>query len=183
MAAMRTSVPVLNPTGLGVAVFGDDPGIAIDRISSFFGPPDEDTGWVDPFSSFGTCPGDQARLVLWSNLAVIFISSSGGVPAWQVQPGETMWGASLYTPSNETGLALATPEGLQVGATVDQLSAAYPQLSIEYDDWLSEMTGYPYYLFRANKEVVGNQGLRGYATGLSGTDIVVSMTVGGECGE
>jgi hypothetical protein len=94
-----------------------------------------------------------------------------------------MWGASLYTPSNETGLALATPEGLQVGATVDQLSAAYPQLSIEYDDWLSEMTGYPYYLFRANKEVVGNQGLRGYATGLSGTDIVVSMTVGGECGE
>ena len=55
----------LEPDGIGAVDFGAAPNAAIAYTTAFLGSPDRDTGWVDSFSEFGTCPPPEVRGVPW----------------------------------------------------------------------------------------------------------------------
>jgi hypothetical protein len=174
---LRTAGPILHSSGLGIAAFGDDVETAISSISSFFGPPGEDSGWVPSFGPIGTCPGEKSRLVQWSDLAVIFIESGTAEPSWGVLPGQRMWGAAVGSYDGAGILPIFTIEGIGIGSSVADLKATYRSTNLTYDDWFSTVTGDTYHGFATE------DGVRGWTTGSSASDVVRRIVIGGECGE
>ncbi len=63
----------LDVDGIGTLTeFGDRDEDVITTLTCLLGEPDEDSGYVDSFSVFGTCPGTEVRGVRWGPLLTIF---------------------------------------------------------------------------------------------------------------
>lgn len=121
---------VLRSDGLGSVRFGVAPQSVIDYVTSLLGRPDSDTGYIDSFSEFGSCPGTEVRGVRWGDLLLLFGDDSdfddGRRHFYQWQ-----YGPQTRAPLRPNGPV--TDGGIGLGATVSQVRAVYPDLVI-FDD-------------------------------------------------
>ena len=154
--------------GLGEALFGADAEEVIEYIRSLAGPPTSDSGWADPNSAFGVCPGNEVRGLVWGDLLVLFSDDS------PVASGRRHFLSYSYGPPfafTPQPAGMRTPRGITIGSTVAELRAAYPEVIVnEGDD-----------IFAANFHVSDN--LNGFLTGAAETDTVESIIGGVGCGE
>ena len=159
---------ILRDDGVGDAVFGADPDEVIAYIRSILGAPSADSGWADPFSSFGVCPGTEVRGVSWGDLTLLFTDSS------VITSGRRHFFTYSYGPafgSTIDPLGAHTTTGISVGSTVADLKAAYPGVVVNPADDI----------FAANFYI--NDNLTGFLTGATDTDTITSLTGGISCGE
>ena len=121
----------LDVDGLGSTSFGADPEGTISFVSNFLGEPTADTGWVDPFT-IGPCGGTELRQVDWDALRLEF----GDVSS--VRQDRSHFYAYTYGAEGSLGQVepsgLATPLGITVGSTVDELIQAYPAVELRSED-------------------------------------------------
>jgi len=155
----------IEPDGIGAAAFGAAPDGVIDFVSSVLGPPNSDTGWIDPFE-IGPCPGTELRLVGWGDLLLEFGDVSNITEGRQHFYG-------YYYGNGQTPAAvppgLATESGLTVGSTVAALLEAHPDADLFAGD---EFLG-PNFII--------NDALRGTLTGLADTGLITSFAGGLPC--
>ena len=123
---------VLGEQNIGSINFGNDADAVIAEFTTVLGSPDEDTGWVDSFSTFGTCPGTEARLVRWTSLQGFF---TNGATDWAAEGTRHFF---HYSQSAAAGggeiLTLMTDKSIGLGASVAELRAAYgSQLTVTDD--------------------------------------------------
>jgi hypothetical protein len=168
-----TTVPpgaqlVLGQDRLGTAMFGVEPEAVISYVTALLGPPTADSGWADPNSAFGVCPGTEVRGVTWGDLLLLFSDESGVASGRRHFFSYTLgppFGASI------TPAGMATPEGIAVGSTVADLKSAFPGVYVYGGD---DVFG-PYF--------VVNENLTGFLTGDTDADTVQSVIGGVTCGE
>lgn len=115
---------ILRPDGLGVAAFGQALDVALPALLARLGPPDEDRSAHDPtlwgYLSESIDVDGRIRLVTWGSLEVVFLDRTGTIPASRIPfAAWNMWALDGTDP------ALATPEGIGLGATLADLEAAY----------------------------------------------------------
>lgn len=133
-----TSSSVPGPTdlrlwsgGLGDVRFGVDPEGVISFIKKRLGPPDEDSGYVDSYSEFGSCPGTRVRGVRWGDLLLLFGDESTVADgrlhfySWKYGPAT---GATIDPPG------LKTDAGIGLGSTVADLRRLYPSVQVFSDE-------------------------------------------------
>jgi hypothetical protein len=159
---------VLGQDRLGTALFGADADGVIAYVTAILGPPTADSGWADPNSAFGVCPGSEVRGVTWGDLLLLFSDESSVAAGRRHFFSYTLGPAfgAVITPEG-----MATPEGIAVGSTVADLKRAYPGVYVYPGD---DVFG-PYFAL--------NDNLTGYLTGAGDTDTVASVIGGITCGE
>ena len=173
LTTTSTTVPpgaqlVLGQDRLGTAMFGVEPEAVISYVTAVLGPPTADSGWADPNSAFGVCPGTEVRGVTWGDLLLLFSDESGVASGRRHFFSYTLgppFGASI------TPAGMATPEGIAVGSTVADLKSAFPGVYVYGGD---DVFG-PYF--------VVNENLTGFLTGDTDADTVQSVIGGVTCGE
>jgi len=154
--------------GLGDAAFGVDPEEVIEYIRSIVGAPTSDSGWADPFSAFGVCPGTEVRGVTWGDLLVLFSDESS------VDAGRRHFFSYSYGPAfafEARPAAMRTPAGITVGSTVAELRAAYPEVVVTPGDDINLPSFHV------------NDNLNGFLTGDTDADTVLAIIGGVGCGE
>jgi hypothetical protein len=159
---------VLRNNGVGDAEFGADADEVIGYVRSILGQPTADSGWADPFSSFGVCPGTEVRGVTWGDLTLLFGDSS------VVASGRRHFFTYSYGPVFAAAIepaGLMTSNGLSVGSTVAQLRAAFPLVVVNPGDDI----------FAPNFYIDDN--FTGFLSGTADTDTIQSITGGIGCGE
>lgn len=122
----------LSATGIGDAAFGVDPEPVIEYMTGVLGPPTADSGWIDPFSPFGTCPGTTVRGVSWNELLLLF-----GDESEESSGGRLHFFAYVYGPplgATPVPDGLVTAQGIGLGSSVEQLQAAVPGVELFADD-------------------------------------------------
>ncbi len=167
-----TTVPaaaalVLSGEGLGDALFGTAPDEVVSYVQAILGPPTADSGWADPFSAFGVCPGTEVRGVTWGDLTLLFSDES------DVAAGRRHFFSYTYGPPFGAGIqpaGMRTEEGIGVGSTLADVRAAYPGVEVFPPD----IAG-PYF--------VVDERLGGFLTGTEEADTVLSVSGGIGCGE
>lgn len=144
---------------------------AIAAVTSVLGAPTDDSGWVDSFSRYGTCPGSTVRGVHWGDFIMLFTKADtdfwiGGVPHF-----------FAYYYAGTTPL-LTTTEGITIGSTLEELEAAYggPELVIDENPF-DPSAGF--WKYRLSTWL----GMSGATTGQTPTDTVLSINGGQGCGE
>jgi len=185
-ATTTTTVPVTTTTAPGGTVELNWPGIqagptwvwlgmmeddAIAAVTAVLGSPTDDSGWVDSFSQYGTCPGSTVRGVHWGDFIMLFTQADtdfwiGGVPHF-----------FAYYYAGTTPL-LKTTEGITIGSTLEELEAAYggPELVIDENPF-DPSAGF--WKYRLSTWL----GMSGGLTGRTPTDTVLSINGGQGCGE
>jgi len=164
----RAASLVLRDNGLGDALFGVDADEVVAYVRSILGTPTADTGWADPFSAFGVCPGTEVRGVTWNDLTLLFSDSS------VVTSGHRHFFSYSYGPAFGSTIDPAGPKtatGISVGSTVAELKAAYPGVVVTPADDIFESNFYV------------KDTLTGFLTGATDADTVLSITGGIGCGE
>ncbi len=167
---------LLEPDGVGSTAFGMPTEFVLLELAllgdpELEGDPDDDTGWIDSFSVFGTCPGAEIRVVRWGTLEAFFKRDA------IVEEGEFF----TYRVSNFSGdrvdLKLRTAEGLRLGDTVAQLQALYgSRVDLTFED----VFGIWYFSI---DDATPFTGLGGTLTGDDPADIVQFIDAGERCGE
>jgi hypothetical protein len=169
----------LEPDGIGEVDFGAPPDAAIAYATAFLGPPIRDTGWVDSFSEFGTCPPPEVRGVQWGTspngfshaFTLLFTkAATSHLPAG----GEHLFGYDYFGGD----VALSTPEGMTVGSTLLEGQTLYPTMDINESPW-DPASG----VWVVDDNPSDDAQLFGFATGQSGADTVTSILGGVTCGE
>ena len=169
----------LEPGGIGAVDFGAAPDTAIAYTTTFLGPPLRDTGWVDSFSEFGTCPPPEVRGVQWGTspngfthaFTLLFTkAATSHMPAG----GEHLFGYDYYGGDVD----LSTPEGMTVGSTLLEGQTSYPTMEINESPW-DPASG----VWVVDDNPSDDAQLFGFATGQSGADLVTSILGGVTCGE
>jgi hypothetical protein len=169
----------LEANGIGAVEFGAAPDVAIAYATDFLGPPDRDSGWVDSFSEFGTCPPPEVRGVQWGPnpdgfgfaFTLLFTkASTGHLPAG----GEHLFGYDYFGGAVD----LSTPEGLTVGSTLLEGRTLYPSMDVNESPW-DPANG----VWVVDDNPSDDAQLAGYATGQSDTDLITSILGGVTCGE
>jgi hypothetical protein len=158
---------VLRPDGLGDALFGTDPDQVIAYVSANLGKPTADSGWADPFSAFGVCPGTEVRGVTWGDLTLLFSDDS------PVVSGRRHFFSYLLGPPFGGSIqpaGMATAERIGVGNTVGELRFTYPNVEL-FDDELS------------GPSFVLDNGINGTMSGLADDELVRFISAGTRCGE
>lgn len=168
---------LLEPGGVGGTTFGMATDFVLLELAllgdpAVGGDPDDDTGWIDSFSVFGTCPGNEIRVVRWGTLEVFFKRDT------IAEEGEFF----TYRVSNFSGdrvdLKLRTAEGLRLGDTVADLQARYgSRADIALDD------PFQIWFFTIDNTSPGFTGLGGTLTGDDPADLVQFIDAGERCGE
>ncbi len=172
-----TTVPpgplVLHTEGISDFFFGISAPDAIAALTALLGPPDEDSGWIDSFSPYGTCPGTEVRMLRWRRLQVFLTN------------GNTPWGAAggrhffLYRASEwvdpVSAPDMATLAGIILGSSVADLQAAYGDDLVVRDDFIYGP------LWEVEDPV--DRWMSGSLTGLTPADLVRSINSGYGCGE
>jgi hypothetical protein len=176
-----TTVPPLElePDGIGAVDFGATPDVAIAYATTVLGPPDRDTGWVDSFSEFGTCPPPEVRGVQWGTSPTGFAKAftllfTKAATSHAPGGGEHLFGYDYYGGDVD----LATPEGLTVGSTLADAQMMYPTIEINESPW-DPTAG----TWVVDDDREDDAQLFGYATGRADTDLVTSIVGGITCGE
>ncbi|MDJ0961301.1 MAG: calcium-binding protein [Acidimicrobiia bacterium] len=164
----------LEPTGIGDQMFGDLTDAALLEFAALLGDaadegdPDEDSGWIDSFSGFGTCPNDEVRVVRWGDVQIFNTRSTG-------EDG-TFFTWEITDPAdNREDKELMTGQGVRWNDTMAQVKVAYgSRVTIEYVDvfdfWLFYVDGNP-------------SGIRGTFTGGDHFDTIFLLGGGIGCGE
>ena len=157
----------LRSDGLGSIRFGVEPDGVVDYVSSLLGDPDSDTGYIDSFSEFGTCPGTEVRGVRWGDLLLLFGDESdfdsGRRHFYQWQ-----FGPQTGSPLRPNGPL--TDGGIGLGATVADIREVYPDVQIFDDD-----------IFGPGFEL--EPLLWGTLTGSGDSGRVIALVGGTPCGE
>ncbi len=138
----------LDVDGIGTLTeFGDRDEDVITTLTCLLGEPDEDSGYGDSFSVFGTCPGSVVRGVRWGPLLTIF----GDAKLFGSEDREFYnWRYDAF--DHEDDLQLTFPEtGLGLGTTVAELQVAYGDAVEIFED---EQTGGAAFLI-GGREVAG----------------------------
>jgi hypothetical protein len=157
---------VLSGEGIGTAGFGADADGVVEYITSYLGPPDNDTGWIDPFT-IGLCEGDELRRVAWGVLTLQFGDVSN------VVQGRRHFASYTYGDQAEIGgapIGLHTTRNVGIGSRVVDVRAAYPAASINPEDDFSPQFFYV------------NDSLRGFLTGVEDDATVTAILGGDDCG-
>ena len=170
---------VLKPDGIGGVAFGATPDETIAYATAVLGPADRDTGWVDSFSEFGTCPPPEVRGVQWGEspsgfghaFTLLFTKAS---TSHKPDGGEHLFGYDYYGGD----LVLATEPGMTVGTTLAVARAMYPTIEIDESPW-DPIAG----VWWVDDDPSDDSQLFGYATGQSDGDLVTSILGGVTCGE
>jgi hypothetical protein len=160
--------PAFRPDGLGFATFGDPPERVVARVEAVLGfPPTDDTGWVPVTEITGFCPGPNLRIVQFDNLGLLF--SDGDYFA----PEGTRHFVSYFYFGTPPLIDTTRSDGVNVGATVEDLLAVYPDAEIIPES--GRFFGPAY--------VVGSDGelLFGQLTGVSPDDEITSVYGGVGC--
>ncbi len=115
----------LLPDGLGIVSFGAGAETVISTLTADLGPPDEDSGWTESFSAFGTCPGEEVRVVSWGELSVFLTDSTTAVGPYP-DPGEPHFFSwlAVHQPENP-GYGFTTAQGVGPGSTIGDVRAAH----------------------------------------------------------
>jgi hypothetical protein len=159
---------VLRADGLGTALFGAEADGVISYVNGVIGVPTSDSGWIDPLSTGGACPGTMIRFVSWRDLTLFFSDQS------TVADGIRHFVSYRYGPPFGAVIepaGLRTEAGVSVGSTVADLAAAYPGLVVSPGD---ELSG-PSFLI--------TDGLFGFTSGTAETDAIFELVGGFGCGE
>ncbi len=166
---------VLGADGLGVARFGDEPESTVAALVALLGPATEDSGWIDPFSVFGTCPGTEVRGVSWDDLTLLFTDAEDGIAP---EGGRHFFSYAYFVGLNGgRPFGLATESGITLGSTVAQLGAAYGnQLEIFVDEFFGTS-------WEVEFDLESGRFLGGALTGTADDDLVSSIAGGIGCGE
>jgi hypothetical protein len=176
-----TTLPplILEPDGIGGVAFGAPPDETITYATAILGPADRDTGWVDSFSEFGTCPPPEVRGVQWgespSGFGHAFTLLFTKAPtSHKPEGGEHLFGYDYYGGD----LALATEAGMTVGTTLAAARAMYPTIEIDESLW-DPIAG----VWWIDDDPTDDSQLFGFATGQGDADTVTSILGGVTCGE
>ncbi len=112
----------LDVDGIGTLTeFGDRDEDVITTLTCLLGEPDSDTGYVDSFSQFGTCPGTEVRGVRWGPLLTLF----GDTMAFGSEDREFYnWRYDAFDQPDDLGLTFPDT-GLGLGTTIAELEAEY----------------------------------------------------------
>lgn len=113
----------LKETGLGVANFGASINDLVPKLSALYGAPTKDTGWINGFSEYGTCPSEQIRVYEWNRLKVFFGDTPFGKQKF------FSWTYSDYN-APEHSPELSTPKGVGLGMSKADVVAKYPGAEI-----------------------------------------------------
>lgn len=167
---------VLEPDGLGVASFGAEAEAAIADLTTALGLPDADSGWIDSFSTFGTCPGAEVRVVRWDELEAYFTDSPAAVADYPDPGGPHFfsWRAATFVDDEPPSRGFATDDAISPGTPLGVLREAYgeAQVQVVYEDafdiWFLD---------------VAAAGLSGTVSGDTDNDVVESLQGGIGCGE
>jgi hypothetical protein len=157
---------VLSGDGIGTAGVGAEPDGVVEYMSSYLGPPTNDTGWIDPLT-IGLCSGDELRQVSWGVLTLLFGDVS------EVVQGRRHFFGYTYGEQDQIGSApvgLQTTRGVMIGSRVVDVRAAYPAATINPEDDFTP----PFFFV--------NDNLRGFLTGVSDDATVTAILGGGDCG-
>lgn len=179
-----TTTTVLSPLeleadGIGGVKFGAAPDVAIAYATASLGIPDRDTGWVDFFSEFGTCPPPEVRGVQWGTAPTGFghaftLLFTKAETSHKPAGGEHLFGYDYFGGD----IDLATPEGLTVGSTLLVGRTLYPTMEIFESPWdPSDGT------WRVDDDPSDDAQLFGFATGQVDDSLVTSIIGGITCGE
>jgi len=155
--------------GLGGALFGAEADGVVAYVSSILGDPTNDSGWEDPLAIGAACTGTTVRFVDWNDLQLFFTDDS---PAAQ---GLRHFAAFNYGPAVDGAVlnpnGLVTDNGVGVGTTVEFLRASYPKVQISPGD---DIGGPSFFI---------SEGLSGFLSGTSSSDVIISFVGGYGCGE
>jgi hypothetical protein len=138
----------LHPDGLGAQTFGSNTEAVLLEFAAALGDPadmgdpDDDSGWIDSFSPFGTCPGTQVRVVRWGNVQIFNTRDN------IAEDGEFFTVEVSDPAGNRADKRIHTDEGLQWNDTRAQLQVIYgSRVTIEVADpfgfWLFFVDGNP----------------------------------------
>jgi hypothetical protein len=154
--------------------FGANDEGAIAAVTASLGPNTRDTGWIDSFSEFGTCPGDDVRGVEWGSFTMLFTHADTAFETG----GEPHFFSYYYGEPAQPDFA--TPDMIEIGSTVAELKAAYDGP----DFYFGEFEFDPSLGFWKYKQDFDAQTLlSGITTGFSDDDTVTSIQGGIGCGE
>ena len=113
---------LLGADGLGAVPFGVDPDAAVAATAELLlMDPDEDSGWIDPFSEIGTCPGTEIRAVEFGDLTLLFTDAETQFE----RAGTRHFFSYRYRTGNRGPLGLVTAEGIGLGSRLEELQTAY----------------------------------------------------------
>ena len=115
---------VLDGDGLGIVSFGAPVEPALGTLIEALGQPVTDTGWIDPFSIYGDCPGSRLRVVEWPGVLAFFGDPEDRYLHRDPSGEHFMsWRLGTFGPDP---YMLRTAAGIGVGSTRDQVATAYP---------------------------------------------------------
>ncbi|HEX9643150.1 MAG TPA: calcium-binding protein [Acidimicrobiia bacterium] len=166
----------LHDLGIGDQAFGDNTEVALLEFAALLGDPgdegdpDEDSGWVDSFSPWGTCPGLEVRVVRWGDVEIFNTRES------IVEDGEFFtWQISDPLDDREDK-RLITAEGLRWEDTVAQIEVIYGARAT-----IEELDPFGFWIFYIDGDP---SGVRGTVTGEGEYFDTVALLGGGiGCGE
>lgn len=180
-SSTTTTLPplTLESDGIGGVAFGVTPDEAIAYATTVLGPADRDTGWVDSFSEFGTCPPPEVRGVQWGEsptefghaFTLLFTKAS---TSHKPGGGEHLFGYDYYGGD----LVLATEPGMTVGTNLAAARAMYPTIEIDESPW-DPVAG----VWWIDDDASDDAQLFGYTTGQGDEDLITSILGGVTCGE
>lgn len=159
---------VLADDGIGPWRFGDEPEEVIAGVAAVLGTPSADTGWVGAEELL--CPGQERRRVEWGVFRLDFGDSAQSGPS--DERVFLAWDYGLESMLGEEPRGLITARGVGLGARVDELVDAYPDVVLSPGE-----EG----VFSASFVIDAN--LSGLITGVADDDTVTVMSGGEICGE
>lgn len=122
---------VLKGGGIGDVRFGVDPDGVISYMKKRLGEPDEDSGYIDSYSQFGSCPGSRVRGVRWGDLLLLFGDES------TVIDGRLHFFSWKYGPASKSRVdpfGLKTESGITLGSSVADLRRLHPGVQVFSDE-------------------------------------------------
>jgi len=161
---------VLSPNGFGGVDFGASPDETIAYVTSSLGAPTEDSGWIDSFSIYGTCPLPAVRGVHWGSLVALFTRAGTDFAAQDVEHFFSYYYASNLAPA----IGLGTAANIFIGSSRADLDSAYAGSLEVVDDEFDTF-------WRA--DAFGMSQLYGFLSGPLPGDLVESINGGLGCGE
>jgi len=164
---------VLERDGLGGVDFGASPADAVAFVRGELGSATDDSGWIDAFSIYGTCPLPVVRGVHWGQLVLLFTRAATDFGA----AGTEHFFAYYYTNNTPPAFGLGTDEDIFIGSTRGDLDLAHGGSLEVFSDEILGTT------WHVNRDFSTDDALGGFLSGPAAADLVESINGGIGCGE
>lgn len=160
----------------GVVVFGTPYDEAVATLTASLGEPTKDTGEIEPFSAYGTCPGSTLRVLEYAGgaLQLLFGDVEADSPVlhtWALaNTGDTVAvprASALVGDVTTFEFGVGTPVGDLQEQVLDGFQISEDELSLDPAFVLTDQSS----------------GFRGFLTGTSSADTVTFVEAGAGCGE